>query len=73
MNEPQLLALISQAVNWAFLIVLMGGPALVIVVTARRPADDRDAFMRNLPHHHNRWPFGRPTCVLNCGKQPRST
>jgi hypothetical protein len=49
MNEPQLLALISQAVTWAFLIVLVGGLALVIVVTARRPADDRDAFIRNLP------------------------
>jgi hypothetical protein len=49
MNDPQLLALISQAVNWAFLIVLVGGLALVIVVTARRPADDRDAFIRDLP------------------------
>lgn len=42
-------AALLQAGNWALLATIVGGLAFVLVVTARRPADDRDAFIRTLP------------------------
>jgi hypothetical protein len=38
-----------RACDWALVATIVVVPAFVLVVTARRPADDRDAFIRKLP------------------------
>ncbi len=40
---------VMQVLAWGFLAYVVGVVAVATLVTARRPADDRDAFIRNLP------------------------